>query len=92
MTKLAYIFKLASLGQWVALKAHDLEDARSTPGSILGRVFFFFNFFCFCFLTVCIRHSRNYLILSRERSSTGSNDCFDIVVIVVVVVVGIFIL
>jgi hypothetical protein len=31
MTKLAYIFKLASLGQWVALKAHDHEDARSTP-------------------------------------------------------------
>jgi hypothetical protein len=29
-------------------------------------------------------------IFSRERSSTGSNDCF--VVVVVVVVVGIFIL
>jgi hypothetical protein len=31
------------------------------------------------------------LIFSRERSSTGSNDCF-VVVVVVVVVVGIFIL
>jgi hypothetical protein len=34
------------------------------------------------------------LIFSRERSSTGSNDCFVVVLVVVlvVVVVGIFIL
>jgi hypothetical protein len=36
------------------------------------------------------------IIFSRERSSTGSNDCFVVVlvvvVVVVVVVVGIFIL
>jgi hypothetical protein len=33
-------------------------------------------------------------VFSRERSSTGSNDCFVVVlvVVVVVVVVGIFIL
>jgi hypothetical protein len=34
----------------------------------------------------------NTNIFSRERSSTGSNDCFVVVVLVVVVVVGIFIL
>jgi hypothetical protein len=31
------------------------------------------------------------LVFSRERSSTGSNDCF-VVVVVVLVLVGIFIL
>jgi hypothetical protein len=34
----------------------------------------------------------NFPVFSRERSSTGSNDCFVIVVVVVLVLVGIFIL
>jgi hypothetical protein len=40
-----------------------------------------------------IKMAKKLRIFSRERSSTGSNDCFVVVlVVVVVVVVGIFIL
>jgi hypothetical protein len=37
-----------------------------------------------------IHMTENWPLFSRERSSTGSNDCF--VVVLVLVVVGIFIL
>jgi hypothetical protein len=37
---------------------------------------------------VAVSQNTIFIIFSRERSSTGSNDCF----VVVVVVVGIFIL